>query len=84
MRGREESAGVKQRRKEAQKRVGPKLTGQTLLTHRREPLSYFLVLYILYIYVLSMEENFCSGCTDFGAPTVVCYRDGYVLMLSSS
>ena len=54
VRGREESAGVKQRRKEAQKRVGPKLTGQTLLTHRREPLSYFLVLYILYIYMFSL------------------------------
>jgi hypothetical protein len=31
--------------------VGPKLTGQTLLTHRQRPLSYFLVLYI-YIYAL--------------------------------
>ena len=47
---------MKQRSKEAQKRVGPKLTGQTLLTHRREPLSllFSCLIYTIYIYICSL------------------------------
>lgn len=69
----ERKGGERERRreteKEAQKWVGPKLTGPTLLTHRRGPLFIFLS----YIYVCVCAGELCSGYTDFGAPTVVCF-----------
>jgi hypothetical protein len=44
----EESAGVENGEKRLEKkRVGPKLTGQTLLTHRRPGLSLFIYFLVL-------------------------------------